>query len=198
MPESLIIKVQQAGPAKPIGMYPGMEDRGEYMHGSEHGEEKMDYYSYIKDWMYDDAKQYALKLMNSFGKPYDYKKGHLEWMYAGGFDMLVVKDESIDHPYPKPHKDFMYSTIHMEVTSEQAAMLALPTESLIVDQLKNHVTARCMTLLKNGVTLGLAQEIVAGKVTGNRDKLRKEYTRRIIGNITPDWFKDPLAEKAKA
>ena len=65
----------------------------------------------------------------------------------------------------------------------------------MVDQLKGEVTARCHYLIKNAVTLGFVDDVVADKIPD--DKARNEYAKRIKNNITPDWFDDPLDEYKK-
>ena len=51
-------------------------------------------------------------------------------------------------------------------------------------------------MVKNAVSLGIVQDVVAGKIT--KDNSRKEYGRRILNNIHPEWFKDPLQEAHKS
>ena len=58
--------------------------------------------------------------------------------------------------------------------------------------MKEEVTARCHYLIKNAVTLGFVEDVVANKISDN--EARDEYARRIKNNITPDWYDDPLDE----
>jgi len=142
-------------------------------------------------WRNPEAYKYALKLKKKFGKP-DYMNQYVAcWMGKGGFIEIMVKDESIDHSFPMPHKDFVYSTIEQSLEPLTVGRLAAVSGSIIPDGLKAQVTARCGMLIKNAVTLGFVQDVARGEIKGD---LKKEYSRRIKGNITPDWFKNEMRE----
>ena len=66
--------------------------------------------------------------------------------------------------------------------------VAKASESIIVDQLKNEVTARCGDIYANAITLGFVQKLVAGDI--KPEDSAEEYKRHILGGMLPDWFKE--------
>lgn len=142
-------------------------------------------------WRNPEAFKYAQKLRTKFGKP-DFMNQHMAfWNQKSGFNEIFVKDESVPHSFPMPHLDFVYSTIEQPLEPDTIGKLAAVTGSIIVDGLKGQVTARCGMLMKNAVTLGFVQDVARGNISGD---LKKEYSRRIKGNIAPDWYKDEMRE----
>jgi len=142
-------------------------------------------------WRNPEAFKYAQKLRTKFGKP-DYMNQYVAcWMQKSGFNEIMVKDESVQHSFPMPHLDFVYSTIEQPLEPDTIGKLAAVTGSIIVDGLKGQVTARCGMLMKNAVTLGFVQDVARGNISGD---LKKEYARRIKGNIAPDWYKNEMRE----
>lgn len=142
-------------------------------------------------WKNMDAFKYAQKLRAKYGKPDVMNNYEAYWYQKGAFNEIRVKDESIAHSFPMPHSDFVYSTIELPLEPDTIGRLAAVTGSIIVDGLKGQVTARCGMLIKNAVTLGFAQDVAGDEITTD---LKKEYSRRIKGNITPDWYKDEMRE----
>jgi len=145
-------------------------------------------------WQYATAKAYVDKMTEKYGKP-DYEiPGYLAiWKQRiGKIKETYIKDERIAHPFPMPHFDFLYSVMDIKVPKEKQKILADATESIFVDRLKGEVTARCAMLIKNGISLGFVEDVVAGKVKA--EDARKEYARRIINSVMPSWFKDPMGE----
>ena len=64
----------------------------------------------LENWQYKDAKAYAEKLTENYGEPDTITNNLALW--KGGiseFDEVYVKDESVPHDSPKPHRDFVYS-----------------------------------------------------------------------------------------
>ena len=93
------------------------------------------------------------------------------------------------------HKDYVYSTRKIAVPPKFASVFANVTESIIIDGLKKEVTARCGALIKNAVTLGFVEDMIKGKISSSVPAAKKEYSKRIMGNITPKWFKDVAMDK---
>ena len=119
----------------------------------------------IKNWKYDDAQHYAEYLVERYGEPDIVSNDMLLWEgKISQFNQTYVKDESIPHCCPKPHRDYVYSTMEIDVPEELMESIAKASESIIVDQLKNEVTARCADIVANAITLGFVQKLVAGEI----------------------------------
>ncbi len=144
-------------------------------------------------WKYSLPKKTVTQYIMKFGLPYDVSKDQVVWENTAGFDKIWVLDEEIKHIHPADHIDFVYSTIKVPgIKPEHVCTVAHATGSIFIDQLKQEATARCHYLVKNAVSLGFVQDVVAGKIS--KKDARKEYGRRILSNIYHDWFKDPLKE----
>lgn len=147
----------------------------------------------LDSWKHEDAKEYAEELIETYGEPDVLAEGMALW--NGGiseFNSVYVKDESIEHCCPRPHRDYVYSTMTIDVPEELMEAVAQASESIIVDQLKNEVTARCADIVANAITLGFVQDLVSGKI--DPEESGEEYERYILETITPDWFKEELKE----
>ena len=154
----------------------------------------------IRKWKNPDAARSAAQLIKNFGKPIVASGGIIRWNNVPEYNEVWIRDESIKHSFPVPHTDNLYSSRHIPewkpkegkstVNPELAKKFSAITGSIIIDGLKGKVTARCEELVKNAVTIGFVEDVVKGKAPATRE----EYSRRIINNITPKWFKDRLNE----
>lgn len=115
------------------------------------------------------------------------------WRNIAGFRRVEIRDEAIPHNFPVRHKDFVYSSRKIFVPAHYYDDFARITGSIIIDGLRQEVTARCGALVKNAVTLGFVEDVARGKVKPTK----AEYSRRILGNVTPSWYKDELGENPK-
>lgn len=143
-----------------------------------------------KKWGHADAATYATMLQGKFGTPARSGEGFAEWDNIGGADRVLVRDESIFHDFPAPHRDYVYSTVSMKVPEKLHSQFAKVTGSIIIDGLKQQVTARCHMLIANAVTLGFVEDVIGGKAKATKD----EYAKRIKRMTTPEWFTNPLNE----
>ena len=148
-------------------------------------------------WKHNLPKMTMTEYHFNFGLPYDVCKDSVIWKNMAGFDKTWVLDEQIAHTHPMDHIDFVYSTIKVPgIKPEHVCIIAQATGSIFIDMLKGEATARCHYLVKNAVSLGFVQDVVAGKISMSDS--REEYGRRILNNIYPSWFKDPLDEAHKS
>ena len=130
------------------------------------------------------AASLGMKLLPQFGKPDYVLVDRIIWLSPfPNIQKIELLDESIPHNFPAPHQDFVYSTAKIRVNPQQQAALAFVTGSIIIDQLKGVVTARCGGLLKNQVTLGFVYDVARGLLQGQPMELKAEYARRIKNNI---------------
>lgn len=144
----------------------------------------------LADWQHEDAAEYARKLIAEFGQPNEFTATMLRWFNIAQFDEVFIKDESVDHDFPVPHKDFVYSVKTFPVPEHLVGAFAHVTGSIIVDGLKQTVTARCGALLKNAITLGF----VSDAITGKTEVSREEYSKRILTSQIPPWYLDEIGE----
>ena len=144
----------------------------------------------LAEWRHEDAAEYAQKLISQFGQPDEFTALMLRWFNIAQFDEVFIKDESIAHGFPVEHQDFVYSVKSMPVPKHLVGAFAEVTGSIIVDGLKQQVTARCGKLIKNAVTLGFVSDAIAGVCEVSRD----EYSKRILTNEMPSWYLDEIGE----
>lgn len=150
----------------------------------------------LSKWKKKNPRDYVKKISEGYGrKPDGMTTNMVEWSDLGGFKRVWVKDEEIRHDFPSTHTDYVYSTRVIKATPEQVEILKSTSKSIMVDALKNEVTARCHFLIKNAVTLGFAEDVAKGKIS--KEEARKEYARRITNDVVPSWYNDKLKEKGK-
>ena len=153
-------------------------------------------------------RKYAEKIMKYFGKPDDYSPKKLVWYTFPALEnieypeplplKIKVIDEYISHNFPAEHHDFVYTVSYLpkrlRMEWQHVANLSYVTGSIVIDTLKQTVTARCGGLRANQITLGFVYDYVRGAINGvnkevnkeNREALKEEYARRILGNVFPD------------
>lgn len=153
----------------------------------------VDIEAHLDSWSHRDAANYARKLVGVYGPPNEISERQAYWINTSPFSEIYVKNESIPHNFPTSHMDFVYSSIVVEVPKGKIATLAGVSGSIIIDRLKMQVTARCGNLIKNAITLGFVQDVVAGivPVTG----AKSEYAKRIKNNLIPSWYKNAMKER---
>ena len=155
--------------------------------------------NFLKDWGNAEPAEFARSLTKKFGQPDESTPDRMIWHDRDGFKRIEVQDEYIMHCCPEPHYDFVYSTIDLHVPKKFVRVLADSSESILLDLLKNEVTARCATLSANAVTLNYVLDVVSGRVKGNQE----EYERRIRAlyknrlDPDPEWWPDETHEIRK-
>jgi hypothetical protein len=75
-------------------------------------------------------------------------------------------------------------------------VLAESSESILVDLLKNEVSARCATLSANAVTLNYVLDVVSERVKGGKaeyeGRIKQLYKNKLRPD--PDWWPDITKE----
>jgi len=156
--------------------------------------------NFLKDWSNKEPAEFARGLTKKFGPPNEYTPDRMIWHDQDGFKRIEVQDEYILHCCPAPHYDYVYSTIDLHVPKKFVRVLADSSESILLDLLKNEVTARCATLSANAVTLNYVIDVVSGRVKGSKE----EYERRIKAlyknrlDPDPEWWPDTTHEIRKS
>jgi hypothetical protein len=150
-------------------------------------------------WRNDEPVAFVKSLTKKLGQPDELTANRAVWYDKDGFKRIEVLDEYILHCCPAPHYDFVYSTIDLHVPKKFVKVLAESSESILLDLLKNEVSARCATLSANAVTLNYVLDVVSGRVQGSKE----EYERRIKQlyknklNPDPEWWPDVTKEVRK-
>jgi hypothetical protein len=153
----------------------------------------------IRDWINEEPKKFVRTLIGHWGQPDEETGTQAVWYAKDGFKRVTVKDEYILHCCPDPHYDFVYSTVDLHVPKKYVRVLADSSESILLDLLKNEVSARCATLSANAVTLNYVMDVVSERVTGSQ----AEYERRIRAmyknrlDPDPEWWPDDTREMRK-
>ena len=149
----------------------------------------------LKNWRHDDAKEYAERLIKTFREPDEVTETTLSWnSIEPPFDRVWVIDESIPHDFPAAHRDYVYSSMKIQVPTEMLDILGHASGSIIYDGLKMEVTARCGTLYANAATLGFVKDLVDGKIKPDKEQAKKEYAARIQKKPLPDWYPNTMGE----
>ena len=151
------------------------------------------------DWRNDEPRKFVASLTKKLGAPDEITENRAVWYDKDGFKRIEVMDEYILHCCPAPHYDFVYSTIDLHVPKKFVRVLADSSESILLDLLKNEVTARCATLSANAVTLNYVLDVVSGRVKGSQaeyeSRIKKLYKNKL--DPDPDWWPDVTKEVRK-
>lgn len=151
------------------------------------------------DWRNDEPKKFVAALTKKLGAPDEITANRAVWYDKDGFKRIEVLDEYILHCCPAPHYDFVYSTIDLHVPKKFVRVLADSSESILLDLLKNEVSARCATLSANAVTLNYVLDVVSERVKGSKaeyeSRIKRLYKNRL--DPDPDWWPDITKEVRK-
>ena len=151
------------------------------------------------DWRNDEPKKFVAALNKKLGAPDEITANRAVWYDKDGFKRIEVLDEYILHCCPAPHYYFVYSTIDLHVPKKFVRVLAESSESILLDLLKNEVSARCATLSANAVTLNYVLDVVSERVKGSKEeyesRIKRLYKNRL--DPDPDWWPDITKEVRK-
>lgn len=144
----------------------------------------------LDSFKHKDAADYGRKMIEVFGEPDGVTYDCLYWKKLDGMLNVRLKDESIAHSFPAKHRDFVYSDHEIEVPEHLYSVFAHVTGSIIIDGLKNLVSARCGNLFANAITLQFVKDVVDGNAPQTPEQAKEEYAKRIKGGKKPKWFKN--------
>ena len=153
----------------------------------------------LTQWRNDAPVEFVKSLTKKLGKPAELTDNRAVWYDKDGFKRIEVKDEFILHCCPAPHYDFVYSTIDLHVPKNFVKVFAESSESILLDLLKNEVSARCATLSANAVTLNYVLDVVSERVEGSKMEYEKRIKRLYKNKLDPDpgWWPDVTKEVRK-
>lgn len=151
------------------------------------------------DWRNDEPRQLVTRLTKKLGAPAELTANRAVWYDKDGFKRIEVKDEYILHCCPAPHYDYVYSTIDLHVPKQYVRVFAESSESILLDLLKNEVSARCATLSANAVTLNYVLDVVSERVKGSKTEYESRIKRLYKNKLDPDpeWWPDQTKEVRK-
>ena len=153
----------------------------------------------LTQWRNDEPAEFVKSLTKKLGQPDELTANRAVWYDQDGFKRIEVMDEYTLHCCPEPHYDFVYSTIDLHVPKKFVRVLAESSESILLDLLKNEVSARCATLSANAVTLNYVLDVVSGRVVGSKAEYEKRIKQLYKNKLNPDpeWWPDVTKEVRK-
>ena len=153
----------------------------------------------LTQWRNDEPVELVKSLTKKLGQPDELTANRAVWYDQDGFKRIEVMDEYTLHCCPEPHYDFVYSTIDLHVPKKFVRVLAESSESILLDLLKNEVSARCATLSANAVTLNYVLDVVSGRVQGSKEEYETRIKNLYKNKLQPDpeWWPDTTKEVRK-
>ena len=153
----------------------------------------------LAQWKNEESRKFAQHLAQNFGPADELTANRAVWYDRDGFKRIEVMDEYTLHCCPEPHYDFVYSTIDLHVPKKFVRVLADSSESILLDLLKNEVSARCATLSANAVTLNYVLDVVSERVKGSKQEYEKRIKQLYQNKLNPDpeWWPDSTKEVRK-
>ena len=153
----------------------------------------------LAQWRNQEPVAFVKSLTKKLGQPDEMTENRAVWYDKDGFKRIEVLDEYVLHCCPEPHYDFVYSTVDLHVPKKFVRVLAESSESILLDLLKNEVSARCATLSANAVTLNYVLDVVSGRVQGSKEeyesRIKQLYKNKL--NPDPEWWPDVTKEMRK-
>ena len=153
----------------------------------------------LSQWRNEEPAAFVKSLTKKLGQPDELTDNRAVWYDKDGFKRIEVLDEYVLHCCPAPHYDFVYSTVDLHVPKKFVRVLAESSESILLDLLKNEVSARCATLSANAVTLNYVLDVVSQRVEGGKDEYEKRIKQLYKNKLNPDpeWWPDTTKEVRK-
>lgn len=148
----------------------------------------------LKGFKHRDAAKYGEHMLKVFGEPESIGTGMLYWKKLDGMQDVTLIDESVPHDFPTTHRDYVYSSWKLKVPEHLYSVFAHVTGSIIIDGLRELVTARCGGLLANAITLQFVKDVVNGDAPTTAEQAKKEYAERIKAWKAPSWFNNKLKD----
>ena len=106
---------------------------------------------------------------------------------------VVLRDESISHMSPAPHRDYLYATYELDVPRDRITDVLALSDSVTYDPLKGEITARCHFMGANYATLYLSTLIADG--TMGKDVAKDMYGPAIMQTVPSHKTYDPNAQQ---
>jgi hypothetical protein len=143
-------------------------------------------------WHNADAIAYLQIGINRWGKPAHLSKkegGIAIWnkkqLKNTCFELIELRDESVAHCVPLPHRDFLYTFIKYDVSPNRFADVLSLSGSVSYDPLKKLLRARCGSNEANIATLYLSTEIANGNQKIEDIQKNGIYKKTILSTSAP-------------
>ena len=144
----------------------------------------------ISEW---DNSEYLLKfyknLVEELGEPSNVvnkKNGIVVWdqnspnkKWGNWIVEHYLKDEKVHHCVPKKHTDFFYTTVKIFVPADKVPLVQSISGSVILDLLKNTVTARCGSTKANYATLRTVVDVLQRDLDYPKSQISKMYKKNL-------------------
>ena len=101
------------------------------------------------------------------------------------FELIELLDESVPHCVPKPHRDFLYTSVKYEIPDEKVPEVTSLSGSVAYDPLKKLLRARCGSEAANIATLYLAVSIGNSRISLDKVQKDKLYGKTITSTANP-------------
>ena len=158
----------------------------------------------IGDWKYEGPKDFALKLIDKFGRPSYIEKCQMTneaysvtFKNIDGFDMVRVVDSNTNKLQPYPAKIYVEGSLYFTVPRAMVGPLKMASPTIMIDELNQLVTGKCASLSICAATL----QFVIDAVNGVSPPTREEYDKRLMSIIDDNelvpkisWWEDGLNE----
>jgi hypothetical protein len=139
----------------------------------------------IDNWR-SQPRETAHRLLNKYGRPDELCDNMAIWHSKGPWKRIVLRNEEIDHQFPRPHRDCLECVIDYRVPVDKMCDLGRFDGSILYDRTKGEMSARCDSEEANVLALNLAHEII----TNQRSV---EDARREFGNQIKAYMSDESA-----
>jgi len=156
------------------------------------------------NWREKPRKRY-LDLTKEFGRPdvlVPTKGGFAIWkqetLQKQGYPYheITIKDEEIPYSCPKPHVDFLISSVCVDINNPEKLLAVLSiSKSIWYDQLAHMLYARCHAMQANVATLVLATRMLLmldedlTKYWKNTSRVQGDYKDLIMGTTSNTYDK---------
>ena len=158
----------------------------------------------IGNWKYEGPKDFALKLIDKFGRPSYIEKCQMTneaysvtFKNIDGFDMVRVVDSNTNKLHPYPAKIYVEGSLYFTVPRAMVGPLKMASPTIMIDELNQLVTGKCASLSICAATL----QFVIDAVNGVSPPTREEYDKRLMSIIDDNelipkisWWEDGLNE----
>lgn len=135
----------------------------------------------INNWNNDLMDSYK-KLRDEVGKEPDYivNQPNGQVVYLNPTNWIVehvLRDEMVKHCVPSQHLDYLYTTVKIFIPANKVADVQSISGSVMLDLLKNTVTARCGGTGANYATLRTVVDVISGNYS--REQISQMYKDNI-------------------
>lgn len=165
---------------------------------SQNGGARLDresYSTHVDRWINQAPKIQYERLANEVRRRPDVLHNHPEGfaIWKDPMDGILrheIKDEIVKHCVPSPHIDFLYTTIIFFIPPEVVPSVQKISGSVMLDLLKNEVTARCGSTAANYATLKTVVDLVNDFIESQDKSL--SYNKERVESKLPSTYSNNI------